>query len=307
MADSIILDRVCKSFRDFTAVDDVTMALPEGQLMALVGHNGAGKSTLIKLMLGLVTPSSGSLQVLGEDPAAASALKARYDVGYLPENVMFEGNMTGREIIRFFSRLKRVPVEKSMELFDLVGLEKAVDKKVKTYSKGMRQRLGLAQALIGDPRILLLDEPTSGLDPAAQAHFYELVKMLKAQGVSILICSHALTELEAQADLVSMMNSGRLMACAPLEELRALANLPTRISIRVPQGKAPDIADRLSNSGEPAYVNDSLVELEIEPDTKMAVLNRISALGSDAVDVDVHQPTLDRLYASYCQREENGQ
>lgn len=303
MADSIILDRVCKSFRDFTAVDDVTMALPEGQLMALVGHNGAGKSTLIKLMLGLVTPSSGSLQVLGEDPAAASALKARYDVGYLPENVMFEGNMTGREIIRFFSRLKRVPVEKSLELFDLVGLEKAVDKKVKTYSKGMRQRLGLAQALLGSPQVLLLDEPTSGLDPALRVTFYRIIRDLCETGATILLSSHALTELEAQTDRVAILNRGRLAACDTLAELSRRAGLAVRIRVSVPTGRASNVAERLENASKLERVNDHAVELSCAMEEKMEVLRRIAALGPVVTDVDVSPPTLDEVYAHFSRRE----
>lgn len=304
MADSVTLSHVSKRYPGHEAVRDVSLSLPEGQLMALVGHNGAGKSTLIKLMLGLIRPSDGTLRVLGEDPCSSAALKARNGVGFLPENVVFDGALTGRAILRFFAGLKGEPVAGCEELLTLVGLEAAADRKVRTYSKGMRQRLGLAQALLGNPRMLFLDEPTSGLDPAAQAHFYEIVRDLKARGASILISSHALTELEAQADLVAMMNCGHLMACAGLPELRQQAQLPTQIRVRVPDGQAPEVASRLEGTGTPVSVNGSHLELAIETERKMELLRRIGSLGGDVTDVDVQAPTLDLLYAAFCRREE---
>ena len=306
MVNSLELANVTKEYPGLTAVDDVSFNMPEGCLMALVGHNGAGKSTLIKLMLGLIRPTSGHLSVLGEDPATSKATKARSRVGFLPESVAFEGAMTGREVLSFFAKLKGENVTKSMELFDLVGLEYAVDNKIKTYSKGMRQRLGLAQALLGKPEVLFLDEPTSGLDPAAQRHFYDIVKGLKADGASILICSHALTELEAQADLVAMMNSGHMMACASLDELRQKADIPTQVRIRVTEGMASIVAEKLTGNGTPTYVNGSHVELAISNAHKMLVLKQVSDLGADIIDVDVQAPSLDKLYASFCQREEAG-
>lgn len=304
MVNSLELQNVTKQFPGLTAVNDVSFALPEGRLMALVGHNGAGKSTLIKLMLGLIRPTKGKISVLGDDPETNKAMKARSRVGFLPESVTFEGAMTGREVLTFFARLKGENVAKSMELFHLVGLEHALDKKVKTYSKGMRQRLGLAQALLGDPEVLFLDEPTSGLDPAAQRHFYDIVTGLKAKGASILICSHALTELEAKADLVAMMNSGRLMACAAMDELRMQANIPTQVRINVKEGLAATIADKLVLSGTPTFVNGSYVEMAIPAGNKMQILRRVSDLGADIKDVDVQAPTLDNLYAAFCQRVE---
>ena len=304
MVNSLELENVYKEYPDMIAVNDVSMALPEGCLMALVGHNGAGKSTLLKLMLGLIRPTRGKISVLGEKLGTTKATKIRNRVGFLPESIAFEHAMTGREMLRFFTKLKGEDVEDTTRLFELVGLEHAMDKKIKTYSKGMRQRLGLAQALIGDPEMLFLDEPTSGLDPAAQIHFYEIINSLKARGASIVICSHALTELEAQAELVAMMNSGNLMACGTLDSLRRKANMPTQMRLRVQEGRASAVAALLSDCGDPVHVNDSHLEIAIPNIEKMAVLKQVSNLNENILDVDVQVPSLDKLYATFCQREE---
>jgi energy-coupling factor transporter ATP-binding protein EcfA2 len=159
--------------------------LHPGEATALVGHNGAGKTTLIKLLLGLVRPSQGSVSVLGVDPAGRQGAEARRALGFLPENVAFHGAMTGTELMNFYARLKGQPVSRNRDLLARVGLAEAADRRVSTYSKGMRQRLGLAQTLIGDPRLLLLDEPTSGLDPASRAEVFDMIDRLRADGATI--------------------------------------------------------------------------------------------------------------------------
>ncbi len=159
------IQRATKRYGTIEAVRDVSLALDPGETVALVGHNGAGKTTLFKLMLGLARPSVGTIRVLGEDPAAGE-FAARRRLGYLPESVSFNAALTGREVLSFYARLKDEPVTKTLELLDRVGLASASARRIGTYSKGMRQRLGLAQALIGEPKLLLLDEPTTGLDPA---------------------------------------------------------------------------------------------------------------------------------------------
>src|SRR5579859_627099 len=203
------LEGVTKLYGRQAAVEAVDLVLRPGETLALAGHNGAGKSTLIKLMLGLIRPTQGRLAVLGQDPAAGGAASARLEIGYLPENVAFDPAMTGAETLAFYARLKRQPVARNAELLERVGIAKAAAQRVGTYSKGMRQRLGLAQALLGTPRLLLLDEPTSGLDPALRQSFYEIVRALRDQGAAVLLSSHALTEIEAQVDRIVIMNRGR--------------------------------------------------------------------------------------------------
>ena len=196
MNPTIELSGVSKSFGPVEAVKDVSFSLKEGEIVALVGHNGAGKTTLIKMMLGLIRPTAGTVKVLGEDPATGAA-EVRTRLGYLPENVSFNPALTGTETLRFYAALKRAGRGQIGELLERVGLAAAAGRRVRTYSKGMRQRLGLAQALLGRPKLLLLDEPTTGLDPASRRDFYRFLDELRDTGSTILLSSHALSELEA--------------------------------------------------------------------------------------------------------------
>ncbi len=291
MTHAVELENVSKSFGAIDAVKDASFTLGAGEIVALVGHNGAGKTTLIKLMLGLIRPSSGQLRVLGEDPAAGSAAMRR-QIGYLPENVAFNPSLTGRETLRFYAALKRAPRGQVEELLDLVGLGAGADRRVRTYSKGMRQRLGLAQAMLGAPKILLLDEPTTGLDPALRRDFYGFLDALREEGATILLSSHALDELEGRADRVIIMGRGVRIADGTLDELRALARLPTRIRVKVADGAA-----RPPNDGAWRAVNGRMLEIDVAPEDKVARLR--AAVAAEITDVDVAAPTLDALYAHF--------
>lgn len=294
---------VSKRFNGVEAVNDVTLEVPAGECLALVGHNGAGKTTAMKLMLGIVRPTAGRIAVLGEDPCRSRAIRARQGVGFLPENVAFDAMMTGLEVLTFFARLRGVPRAQVGALLERVGLGEAAGRRVKTYSKGMRQRLGLAQALLGSPQVLLLDEPTSGLDPALRVTFYRIIRDLCEAGATVLLSSHALTELEAQTDRVAILNRGRLAACDTLAELSRRAGLAVRIRVSVPAGRASNVAERLENASKLERVNDHAVELSCAMEEKMEVLRRIAALGPVVTDVDVSPPTLDEVYAHFSRRE----
>ena len=153
----------------------------------------------------------------------------------------FNAALTGRETLTFYARLKREPLQCVPALLDRVGLAHAADRRVGTYSKGMRQRLGLAQALLGEPRVLLLDEPTTGLDPALRQSFYEIVEELRGRGATALLSSHALTEIEERAGRVIIMNRGVKVADGTLDDLRRIARLPTKIRMKVADGGLADI------------------------------------------------------------------
>ncbi len=216
---AIIIDGAGKDYGGRTVLDGVSLAIPEGRCVALIGHNGAGKTTLMKLVLGLIRPTRGRIDVLGENPAIAGTdFRAR--LGFLPENVAFHDQMTGADTLTFFARLKKADPREVSTLLERVGLTNAAKQKVKTYSKGMRQRLGLAQALIGTPKLLLLDEPTTGLDPVLRTEFFEIIRDLTRAGTTVLLSSHILTELEARTDLAAIMRDGRLVAFGDLDTLR---------------------------------------------------------------------------------------
>ncbi|SDB74330.1 ABC transporter ATP-binding protein [Belnapia rosea] len=290
----IELEGVAKRYGAIEAVRDVSFALPPGARVALVGHNGAGKTTLMKLMLGLVRPSAGSLRVLGQDPAEGAA-ETRRRLGWLPENVTFNPALTGRELLRFFARLKGEPAASADALLDRVGLGAAARRRVGGYSKGMRQRLGLAQALLGSPRALLLDEPTTGLDPEVRQGLYDMLADLAGGGTTVLLSSHALEELEGQVERVIILDHGSVVADGTMAELRRLARLPVRLRLHMVGDGAPDWfgpADAVRQFGP------SIFELLCPPEAKMTLLRQASE-DPRVADLDLLPPTLDELYSHF--------
>ncbi len=294
---------VTKTYGRVEAVRGTSFELRGGELVALIGHNGAGKTTLMKLMLGLIRPTRGLIEVLGDNPAAGE-FAGRRQLGYLPENVSFDAALTGRETQAFYARLKREPVAKALELLETVGLGAAAGRRVGTYSKGMRQRLGLAQALIGRPRVLLLDEPTTGLDPELRQTFYDVIERLAAQGTTVLLSSHALTELEERAGRVIIMNRGVKVADGSIERLRNIAKLPTKIRLKVGGLARGEMPTWLPEGAPCRRLNGHIVEIDAAPDRKLELLHRVTSSGTSVEDVDVMPPTLDELYAHFLRQAE---
>lgn len=287
-----VLSGVTRRFGRQVAVNALDLTLRAGERVGLVGHNGAGKSTMIKMMLGLLRPSVGSVRVLGDDPAASASARDRGRLGYLPENVALYPSMTGAETLAFYARLKRLSVGRNRELLEKVGIAEAAERRVGTYSKGMRQRLGLAQALLGNPRVLLLDEPTTGLDPALRQHFYAILRELAAEGAMVLLSTHALAELEGQIDRVVVMNQGHKVADGDLSTLRTIAGIRPRIRLRLPRAVV---------NGADAWagwrrLDGDLLELSCGEDEVAAALRSLPA---EARDIEILRPTLDELYASF--------
>jgi ABC-2 type transport system ATP-binding protein len=203
-----------------TAVDRLDLEVAEGEIYGFLGPNGAGKTTTLKLLLGLLRPTAGRATIFGAD---ATGLAHRALLGYLPESPYFYDYLTGREFLDFCGRLCAVPASQRREriarLLALVNLERAADLRLGRYSKGMLQRIGLAQALVNDPRLLILDEPQSGLDPAGRKQVRDLILRLKAEGKTILFSSHILADAEMICDRVGILNRGRLVAAGRLDEL----------------------------------------------------------------------------------------
>ena len=300
MTPTVSVTGVVKNYRTVRALRDVSFDLVPGRLSALVGHNGAGKTTLIKLMLGLIHADRGSIRVLDENPAAGE-FSARRLLGYLPENVAFNAALTGRETLTFYARLKQIKPSTASALLDRVGLTDAADRRVGTYSKGMRQRLGLAQALLGQPRVLLLDEPTTGLDPALRQTFYEILTELRNDGATVLISSHALNELEDRAEHVLIMNRGKLVAQGTLAELRSISQLPIRVSL--------DFSGDIGNTPVGWIATESIAtpgrHTVLLPDEKGKMdLVRAAANDPRVRNIEIAAPTLDDLYAHFLNTQE---
>ena len=285
---------LAKRYGDLAALDGISAAVPRGQVIGLLGHNGAGKSTLIKLILGLIAPSGGQLEVLGQSPWRAHALRRR--IGYLPESATFYGNLSGRELLDYLARLKQAPRTQVATLLERVGLAHAADRRVGTYSKGMRQRLGLAQALLGSPELVLLDEPTTGLDPQATRELYRIVGELRADGRCVLVSSHLLAELEPHIDGALILRQGKLLAAGSLHALGEQAALPAQVLLRPREQTMPELIARLETNGLSAQARpDGRLELQVPRAGKLRVLRELLA-DPAIVDLDVREPTLAQLY-----------
>ena len=211
--------------RGVVAVKDLNLRIDPGEVYGLLGPNGSGKSTTLKIILGLVSPTRGRTEIFGLD---SRLVQSRDAVGFLPENPYFQKFLTGKETLRFFGRLcglRGTELRNRMnELLDLVGLNKARDRRLGTYSKGMLQRIGLAQALIHDPRLVVLDEPTAGVDPAGSRDICDLILNLKRRGITVLLSSHLLAQAQEICDRIGILADGVLVREGRLQELIAIEN-----------------------------------------------------------------------------------
>jgi ABC-2 type transport system ATP-binding protein len=203
-----------------TAVRNLSLAVEAGQVYGLLGPNGSGKSTTMKIVLGLVAPSSGRTEVFGRD---SRTVESREDVGFLPENPYFYKYLTGAETLAFYGRLCGLRGAKlrnrGKELLALVGLEAAADRRLGGYSKGMLQRIGLAQAMIQEPRLLVLDEPTAGVDPAGSYEIRNLILDFKKRGITVLLCSHLLGQVQEICDRIGILHEGLMVREGRLVDL----------------------------------------------------------------------------------------
>jgi ABC-2 type transport system ATP-binding protein len=219
----IVTRRLTKDYGDFTAVQRLDLTVRRGEVFGLLGPNGAGKTTTVLMLLGLTEPTRGVVRVLGLDPVR-EPLAVKRRVGYLPDNVGFYGGMTGRENLRYTAKLNgiaRTEAESRIdELLHEVRLEDAADKRADTYSRGMRQRLGIADALVKQPSVLILDEPTIAIDPAGVEELLALLRRLvRERDLTVLLSSHILGQVQSLCDRVGFFSAGRLVAAGPLAEL----------------------------------------------------------------------------------------
>lgn len=232
------------------AVDALTLAIPAGQVFGLLGPNGSGKSTTIKVVLGLAAATSGSTAIFG---VPSTEPRSRLSVGYLPENPNFHRFLTGRELVGFYARICRVPRnrirERVDEVLEWVGLKDAARRQLSTYSKGMLQRVGLAQAVVHDPRLLILDEPTAGVDPLGSAEMGELILRLKAQGKTIVLSSHLLAQVEDLCDRVAILDRGRLVLEGAVADLVTERGRDALIVRGLGGGDVPELAAWLRQRG----------------------------------------------------------
>ena len=232
------------------AVDHLDLKVEAGQVYGLLGPNGSGKSTTIKVLLGLLEPTAGEARVFG---VASTRVEARRDVGYLPEAPYFYRHLSGRELVRFYGRMCGLGGSelegRLADVLTLVDMSTAADRRVGTYSKGMLQRIGLAQALVHDPRLLILDEPTAGVDPVGSAAISALILNLKSRGKTVLITSHLLGQIEDICDRVAILDRGKLILEGAVPELVGQADRQALVVDALPAAELAELRSWLAARG----------------------------------------------------------
>ena len=251
--------------KGFKALNGVTLEVKRGEVFGLLGPNGAGKTTLIKILLGIVRGTGGTAHLLGH---SAGSKTARKKIGYLPENLNFASHHSAVSALKFYGRLSYVPEEeirsRSAELLELVGLKGREKEMVKRYSKGMRQRLGLAQALLHNPELLIMDEPTDGLDPVGRSEIRQLINRLKDEGKTVFLNSHILQEVELVCDRVAILANGQLRGVGTAAELTNQyrgASLKVRMEVSGSEEALSNMAEQVE--GEVVAMPDGRLQLAL--------------------------------------------
>lgn len=257
------------------AVENLSLQIRDNQIFGLLGPNGSGKSTTIKVILGLLNPTMGKCEIFG---VPSSKVQSRMDVGFLPEAPYFYRYLTGFEMVKFFAKVcgveKKILVDRCHEVIEWVGLREAAHRRVGTYSKGMLQRIGLAQALVHNPRLIILDEPTAGVDPVGSAEISELILKLKEQGKTVLLCSHLLGQVEDICDRVAILNRGQLILEGEVQELVRRKGLQ------------------------------SLVVENLTSEAEEAVRKTLAGQGAQLLSVEQPQSSLDRVFLEHVSKAE---
>ncbi|MCL4395753.1 MAG: ABC transporter ATP-binding protein [Chloroflexi bacterium] len=260
-----------KEFDENVAVRGLTLQVQQGEVFGFLGPNGAGKTTSIKMLLGLVAPTSGSATLLGA-PLGDRAARAR--IGFLPEHFRFHDWLSAQEFLQLHARLYGMSAarlrERIDELLELVGLTPFRDKQLRTFSKGMLQRIGLAQALLNDPALVFLDEPTSGLDPVGRRLVRDIIADLKRRGTTIFLNSHLLSEVEITCDRVAFIKHGEVIR---VSELKTLVNGATSVTVRA-RGLTPQVLDGLGRWGKDLRADGNQITLTVADESALPAINR---------------------------------
>ena len=303
----IQLRGLTKKYEDITAVDNLTLDILRGEIFGLLGPNGAGKSTTILMLLGLTEPTSGSVRVNGVD-ATRNPIQVKQKVGYLPDDVGFYDDRTGMENLVLTAQLNGIAqveaLDRAHALLKRVGLEQAGDKKVGTYSRGMRQRLGLADVLIKNPDIIILDEPTLGIDPEGVREFLRLIRTLsRDEGLTVLLSSHHLHQVQQICDRVGLFVSGRLLATGNIDELaKALFEkdpIIIRIQLRSADDRLQHVLENMEDVHKIKKLDESRFELHCTRDITSEIARKIVREGYDLQELTKKHYGLDEIYHRY--------
>jgi ABC-2 type transport system ATP-binding protein len=296
MADELAFETASlrKEYGETVAVRGLTLQVQQGEVFGFLGPNGAGKTTSIKMLLGLVAPSSGQACLLG---APLGNLEARAKIGFLPEHFRFHDWLTAREFLTLHGQLNHLAaahiLERSRELLERVGLTAFADHQLRTFSKGMLQRIGLAQALLNEPRLVFLDEPTSGLDPVGRRLVRDIIHELRQDGTTVFLNSHLLSEVEITCDRVAFIKHGEVLR---ISELKALVDGETTVTIRAGELTAAALAG-LAQFGKNVRADDDTIALTVSSETALPAITRyLVAQGADVYAITPQRLSLEDLF-----------
>lgn len=292
----IEFERIQKRYGATTAIRDLSLVVEQGETLALVGPNGAGKTTLIRVLLGLVRPTAGVVRVAGFD-VQREGVNARRNLGYLPQRALLYTNLTVAENVAFLARLRDVPLTRVDAVLELLHLREVADRTARTLSGGMLQRLGLAQALLADPPILVFDEPTVSLDPSSVAVFKALLRELHAAGKTLLLSSHILSDVQVLADRVAILDQGVLVALDSVAGLAERCALPEQllVDLATVTGHEADVA-RAAGAATVEWRGPTLA-LGLPRERKLAVLAALIDGGAAIRDFRSEAPTLEAIFS----------
>jgi ABC-2 type transport system ATP-binding protein len=302
---AIELDGLRKEYQDVVALDGVDLTVEDGEVFGFLGPNGAGKSTTINILLDFVRPTAGTAEVLGydaqEDPTAI-----RERIGVLPEGYDIYERLSAREHLEFVIESKDAD-DDPMELLERVGLADAIDRRAGGYSKGMKQRLVLAMALVDDPDLLILDEPTTGLDPNGAREMRELIREESDRGATVFFSSHILSQVEAVCDTVGILQKGQLIAKDTVEGLRSAVRggMTLWVTLADPAGDVSTVEDTVEGieGAQITETDGSQVAIGCKSTQKMDILNALNDAGVDVANFETEDQSLEELFTAYTEQE----
>jgi len=292
-----------KEYDGVVAVDGISFKVEKGEIFALLGPNGAGKTTTIKAILGLIN-YEGEISINGMN-VVERGKEVKKKIGYLPESVAFYDNLTALQTLQFFAELKGIKDADLMKLLKEVGLEKDANRKVGGFSKGMLQRLGLAQCLLGEPELLILDEPTTGLDAVGAYEVRNKIRELNERGVTILLSSHILSEVQELSHRVAIMNKGKIIAIDTVENLSKKLEIQPklRLELQRPSNRIVNLVKEIK-SVKDVKVDGNILEISCPPSAKLAIINAIEEAGIKIIDFKTVEPTLEEIFIKMVKEDE---
>jgi ABC-2 type transport system ATP-binding protein len=301
-----------KRYGDVVAVDGLNLVVEQGQVFGMLGPNGSGKTTTILMLLGLTEPTEGSVRVLGLDPRR-QPLGVKSRVGYIPDQIGFYNELTAKENLIYMAKLnglrRNEAYKRIGESLHQMGLDQVANRRVETFSHGMRQRLAVAETLVKRPQAIIMDEPTQGLDPEASREFLEVIRDLKAQGITILLSSHLLYQVQAVCDRVGLFHRGRMVLEGTVKELaqRVLAGAHrVRLEAEGTGERLEASLRRVPGTVSVKRSDSRIYELEASRDVRTEAALAVAAAGGKLLSLNFEEPSLDEIYTRYFQEVEHG-